>query len=455
MLSCRRLIPLAARLMALTLCLGVGAPIATFASTTRIDESSRRSSSESFKPATVPSSEREGRVSAFKWNVSDRQLPLLGLPDQIKAGLDRSLAFPMDQFSFPIFQTLNYDEEQGKYVLPLISREGKGVQFVEFEPTGSANRFASVDGTNMQLVDGDGTKTIRTSDGTRYTFVRYPDGEFRCASIKDSKGNYLSLIYTANGLLLHGIADASGRTITFNYAKDGIVSVTQTWMSNSEGLTKTWPVGDQSVLLAARSNAVVFASSKAVPGNAVVRKYTPEMAASDKLLARVFGGPGAVAAGNGFEPAGLATEYPFYRGDVIGSDGNERRGHLSYAMHLYGNANGTGDSPLYVPAGFTSHSSQPSPTDAVVTFYYPRLGNLTDITLAVFHVADFQIGYEGERVRIGSIGGPGGSSVLYKHSHIEFFKGNTGLPPLTDRPHLRIDPAAVFGAASDVVLALR
>src|SRR6185295_13113236 len=109
-------------------------------------------------------------------------------------------------------------------------------------------------------------------------------------------------------------------------------------------------------------------------------------------------------------------------------DGKVRRGHLSYAMHLYGTPDGRGESPLYVPAGFASHSGEPTPTDAAVTFYYPKLGNLTDVTLAVFHVADFQITSEGDRVRIGNLGGPGGSSALYKHSHIEFYKGNVGLP---------------------------
>ena len=113
-------------------------------------------------------------------------------------------------------------------------------------------------------------------------------------------------------------------------------------------------------------------------------------------------------------------------------------------MHLYGSPDGRGDSALYVPAGFTSHSSEPSPTDAAVLFYYPQLGNLTDVTLAVFHVADFQITAEGDRIKIGSIGGPGGSSPLYKHSHIEFYRGNTGLPAAAARAAFRIDPATVF-----------
>jgi hypothetical protein len=137
--------------------------------------------------------------------------------------------------------------------------------------------------------------------------------------------------------------------------------------------------------------------------------------------------------------------YPLYRGDTIGDDGKLRAGHLSHAMHLYGSADGRGDSFLYMPAGFTSHSNEPTPTDAAVLFYYPKLGNLTDVTVAVFHVADFQIVTEGDRVRIGKIGGPGGSSPLYKHSHIDFYKGNVGLPAAEARAALRIDPATVFG----------
>jgi hypothetical protein len=204
-----------------------------------------------------------------------------------------------------------------------------------------------------------------------------------------------------------------------------------------------------SVQPAKYAHAAAFVSAKALPVNAMVREYTLEMGQSDKALAEIFGGPNAVAAGNGFEPPGLAASYPLYRGDILGDDGKQRRGHLSFAMHLYGNSDGTGDSSLFVPPGFASHSAEPSPTDAVVTFYYPRLGNLSDVTLAVFHVADFHISNEGERVRIGNLGGPGGSSALYKHSHLEFYRGNTGLPALSARPHLRIDPATVFAPSTE------
>ena len=147
-------------------------------------------------------------------------------------------------------------------------------------------------------------------------------------------------------------------------------------------------------------------------------------------------------------PPDWASQYPLYRGDLVGDDGVVRRGHLSYAMHLYGSPDGTGEIGLYVPAGFTSHSAEPTPTDAAVSFFYPRLGNLTDVTLVVFHVADFSLTPEGERVRIGSIGGRGGSVATYKHSHLEFYRGDTGLPSAAARAKLRIDPATVFGTST-------
>ncbi|HMJ25172.1 MAG TPA: hypothetical protein VK475_05065 [Pyrinomonadaceae bacterium] len=403
----------------------------------------------------VSATPADAGAPAFQWNMSDKGLPLLGLANnQLKPGIDQSLSYPLDQFRFPIFQALSYDDERARFLLPSFTPENKGVHFIEFAPAEKKNTYTSIDGTNLKLTDNDSMKVVATSSGARYIFVRYPDGEFRCASIRDPGGASLNLLYTANGLVLHGLVDSSGRTITFNYSSDGIGSVTQTWMADSTGLTRTWLVGEQPETAAnsevkyshaiGSPRAFVSAFAKAVPSNAIVRRYTTTMADSDKTLAHIFGGPDAVAGANGFEPAGLAAAYPFYRGDIIGDDGVERSGHLSHAMHLYGNADGTRSCPLYVPAGFTQHSDQPSPTDAVMTFYYPRLGNLTDVTLAVFHIADFQITNEGDRVRIGSIGGPGGSSASYKHSHIEFYRGNTGLLPLAERPRYRIDPATVF-----------
>lgn len=430
------LIPLFSR-VTVVLLFAVGLAAGTVSPTGTGDDETYTSGSGNPSPA----------VEAIGWNVNERELPLLNLHgERLTPGLAQSLAYRLDQFGFPMLQTLTYDDEKGRYLLPSFTAHSAANHFIEFVATDVKNTYRSTDASNLLLIDNDNTKTIRTSGGAKYLFVRYPDNEFRCALIKDANGASLNLLYTANGLVLRGIVDSTGRTVTFTYDAQGISAVTQTWMANSEGVTKTWRLGDPPKLPDAPSRYAHSNSLKALPTNAVIREFTANMAASDKLLAQIFGGPNAVAAGNGFEPAGLAASYPFYRGDIIGDDGIERRGHLSYAVHLYGNASGTGDSPLYVPAGFASHSGQPSPSDAVVTFYYPKLGSQSDVTLAVFHVADFQITAEGGRVRIGNLGGPGGSSSVYKHSHIEFYRGNTGLPALAARAGLRICPAQVFPA---------
>jgi hypothetical protein len=391
--------------------------------------------------SSAPVSDSTG--PGYKWNLGENGLPLLGLAQEsLLPGFDRLLTYPADQFGFPIFRSLVFDSEQNKYLMPASSRNCNSEVSIEFTRTGATNTYTTAEG--MTLIDKGSLKTIQTADGTKFLFVQYPDGEFRCATISQKTGGTLNLLYTANGLVLHGAVDSTGRSLTFNYGQEGIRSLTQTWMSNLEGITRTWSVGDDTNV----ENPVRFAHAVGrktfLPANALVREYTAEMIASDKLLAQIFGGQNAVAAGNGFEPTGLAASYPFYRGDVIGDDGRLRNGHLSHAIHLYGAPDGRGDSPLYIPAGFTSHSSAPSPTDAAMIFYYPRLGKLTDVTLAVFHVADFQIVPEGNRVRIGRIGGPGGSSPLYKHSHIEFYRGKTGLPSAAARAALRIDPVTVF-----------
>jgi hypothetical protein len=206
----------------------------------------------------------------------------------------------------------------------------------------------------------------------------------------------------------------------------------------------TVPVLSSDVAREVKRSSPVFGIAKKIPTNAVRVNYTAEMAESDRLLAEIFGESGAVAAANGFEPRGLASNYPIYRGDLRGVDGLTRRGHLSYAMHLYGSLDGTATSSVYLPRGFVSHSKTPTPSDAAITFYYPRLGNLRNVTVAVFHIANFSISEESGRVRIGEIGGRGGSYQFYKHSHIEFYRGNVGLPPAKARSALRIDPVTVF-----------
>lgn len=446
-------------------------------------------------PESVEAPEASRTPATYELNLKQQQLPLLSLPAQISSAADLALTYPMGQLRFPLFQSLEFDQSSNRYVLRLIANDSGRGRTVVLKQSDSAGRYASLESSDVFLIDSKGVKAIHMSDGTEYTFVRFTDGVNRCIRVRTAAGSLITLVYAKDNLI-HGLVDSLSRAIRFNYQDQELTSVTQTWMVNAVAFSKTWPIGratnqireqvklaragapgDQVKLAHAGSAPPTVARfSKPIPNNALTTQYTTTMAGKDRQLAAIFGDPGAVAAANSYEPPALAQQYPLYRGDLIANDGRVIRGHLSYAMHLYGNAEGTGASVLYVPAGFTSHSSEPGPTDAAVTFYYPRLGNLTDVTLAVFHVANFGISYEhgcpssldrglvrltsgkrsseversceASRVRIGSLGGPGGSNAAYKHTHIEFYRGNTGLPSASAREHLRIDPATVFAPNS-------
>ena len=400
-----------------------------------------------------------GSIQSYRWNLSNDGLPLISLPDHIDQALDLSLTYSMAQFEFPLLQSLYYNQRADKYILMLIPREGRDSQaaerrgalnrraeFVDLDRVEGQDQFAAKGGLSLRLIDKGHIKLLSTSEGTLYTFATLADGELHCSQIKDRDGVVINLGYTSDSSI-QTIVDGRGRSVSFSYTNHYVSAITQTWGANSARLKKTWVIADE---VSYAHRPVVYAgltgaaSAKRIPSNALKPTYTEAMAASDSELAAIFGGPGAVAAANGFEPAKLGSQYPRYRGDLMGDDGEIRRGHLSFAMHLYGSEDGTAEMEVYVPLGFTSHSNEPSPTDAVVTFYYPRLGNLANVTLAVFHVTNFQLVYEQGRVRIGNIGGPGGSVASYKHSHLEFYRGDTGLPPLAARVELRIDPASVF-----------
>ena len=80
-------------------------------------------------PSTAADSNSDAAESAnlYKWNIEAKDAPLLGLAaDHMKAGFDQSLAYPAAQFDFAIFRSLIFDETEGKYLLPTISKSNKG-----------------------------------------------------------------------------------------------------------------------------------------------------------------------------------------------------------------------------------------------------------------------------------------------------------------------------------------
>src|SRR5436305_1817007 len=108
--------------------------------------------------ATIPyavadeSSNASDGANSYKWNIGEKDAPLLGLAaDHMKAGFDQSLAYPAAQFDFAIFRSLIFDEAEGKYLLPTISKSNKGAAFLELARTDTPNTYASTEG--IQLIE--------------------------------------------------------------------------------------------------------------------------------------------------------------------------------------------------------------------------------------------------------------------------------------------------------------
>lgn len=205
-----------------------------------IKPAAEREVSESTAPV-----ESGSAIAAYKWNLNDAQRPLLNLADQVKPDIDLSLTYPLGHFAFPLFQALDYDERSGKYILQLVPNFGSRAHFVDLQPSGSLGNYASTDGSNLYLSDNKGVKTVRTSDATEYTFVRFTDGTDRCVTVKAAGGSIISLVYTRENLI-HCLIDDSGRILEFNYEDHHLASITQTWKVNSVLVSRNWSLGPRS-----------------------------------------------------------------------------------------------------------------------------------------------------------------------------------------------------------------
>lgn len=136
------------------------------------------------------------RFAFYDWNLNEGQHPLLSLPDQINPGTALSLAYPMGQFRFPLFQTLHFDDRSGKYILQLLTKVSGRQRTIELKQTGAPGSYASADGSDVHLRDNRDVRTIQASDATEYTFVRFTDGAIRCIRVKSAGGSIITLVYT-------------------------------------------------------------------------------------------------------------------------------------------------------------------------------------------------------------------------------------------------------------------
>ncbi len=190
--------------------------------------------------------------------------------------------------------------------------------------------------------------------------------------------------------------------------------------------------------------------------------YTQAMKICDQKLAEIFGGEGAVVA-TIYDPKDLReADGSLYavlikprhelhaakpRNDVKGT--HERGG----IIHVYTNAQGLpADVGLYVPAGFERiHQTKdekgktvklvPGAVDNTHYFYSGDKRLYTNFA----HVKTEKVGGIGSKkpngsVKIGNIGGPGGGTTAYIHSHLGFYSEFFGSP----NTGTRVDPRDYF-----------
>src|SRR5205814_5053919 len=94
-------------------------------------------------PSTeIESTESKNVAITFKWNVAEKNEPLLGLSqDRLQPGFDQSLSYHARQFDFAIFKPLTFDEERGTFLLPSIAQIH--IAFIELTPAPTAGGDSS------------------------------------------------------------------------------------------------------------------------------------------------------------------------------------------------------------------------------------------------------------------------------------------------------------------------
>jgi hypothetical protein len=152
---------------------------------------------------------------------------------------------------------------------------------------------------------------------------------------------------------------------------------------------------------------------------------TAEQQKCDDKIAGIFGGHGAVAAANSFEPVGGNPKSSgTFRG--TGQDISDR------AIHIYGNGAKNVNTGVYLPGKITG-AIYPNPQTldeykgGSFVAFYSNLNGLKNVSLIVTHLAGFtansrQQNDAGSRY-VGTTGGKGAEDEDYLHAHLELVEG--------------------------------
>ncbi|HXL79253.1 MAG TPA: hypothetical protein VN951_00130, partial [Pyrinomonadaceae bacterium] len=152
----------------------------------------------------------------------------------IQYNADHGTPAPGFQIGLPRLQSQYLDADDNSYAYLMVTPSGGRVKMKQ---VGTSNIYESADSTYTQLTFSGSVPVVRTTDGTQYVFGTQVSGEWRCTTIEDRNGNYISATYdTTNGHILT-MTDTLGRTLNFGYDGDNnLYNITQTWA----GVTHWW-----------------------------------------------------------------------------------------------------------------------------------------------------------------------------------------------------------------------
>jgi YD repeat-containing protein len=198
----------------------------------------------------------------FNW-----ALPILRLPGRAGMDLDITLYYnslvwikqgsqiqfnpakafagaPGFSLGFPTLQARFIDQQTYKQAYTMVTPSGGTVSLQQ--TAAGASTYESLDGAHTYLVEQDANTPVqniimRTTDGTQYYFSYNANvNEYRCYTIKDRNGNYISISYNALARPQQ-VVDTLGRTINFNYDSNNyLVSISQTWTVNGSQQTHNY-----------------------------------------------------------------------------------------------------------------------------------------------------------------------------------------------------------------------
>ncbi len=140
---------------------------------------------------------------------------------------DEDNGFPSPGFrlGFPTVQRKVFDVQTSRKSYLLITGGG---QRVELRQVGTSSIYEAGDSSYLQITDNGSSLLLRDTSGTQMA-LSDSNGEYRCTSIKDRNGNYLTINYNPLGHITN-VIDTLGRVINFNYDTNAnLISITQAW----------------------------------------------------------------------------------------------------------------------------------------------------------------------------------------------------------------------------------